>query len=166
MGLGLPASPSPTHTLPLSLLHQPLSLSLSHTFISPLSVDKEQLCLPLCTSLWKSHSLLPAEGPQLTFETQRASTSLPPAFWQHAFNANILKVNALTHSARHRLKGTEKKKTALDEKTTDVVSDLGPGWDPWLIFSLMYSIEFHPRKGRFHCWAMNGMKTVRMDNKK
>lgn len=59
---GLPASPSPTHTHSLS--HSLTSPSL--TFISPLWVDTEQICLPPCTSLWKSHSLLPAEGPQLT----------------------------------------------------------------------------------------------------
>lgn len=69
----------------------------------------------------------------LTREGFNFTTS--PAFWQHRFNANILKVKAHRKSQAQKEKA---KKYEIDEKLTDAVSDLGPGSDPWYIFPLMY----------------------------
>lgn len=90
VGLGLPASHPPKHTYIHTCRHCCHSHSLtnpsSQTFISARSAWIRSSSACHCApALWKSHSSLPAEGPQLTSKPQRgfsgtASCLLAPCF--------------------------------------------------------------------------------------
>jgi len=83
-GFGLFASPLPKKsTLPLSLPYYPPP--------TPLWVDREQLCLPLCTSL-KEPFIAAGRGTSahLQLYPQLHLHCLLPPSWQHTFNTHIL----------------------------------------------------------------------------
>lgn len=149
-GLSPPASPSPTgsHYLSYSLTSPSCSLLLS------------SLLSGWIRNSFACHCALPCERAihccrqrDLISPPNHRGLQLhyPPVFWQHALNANILKVNALSHTHRRK-----KKKKCIRRESGRCCLRLWTRVRP-LVHLFPSCIEFQPR--RFHCWAMNGMRT-------
>lgn len=136
--------PQHAHCLP----HSVTSPSLSHTFISPLWVDKEQLCLPLCTSL-KEPFIAAGRGTSAHLPNTEGFNFTTPCLLATCFQCKHSQgkcAHTLSWAQTERQGGKKlhwMRNRQMLSQTLDQGETLGS--------SFPSCIEFHPRKGRFHC---------------